>query len=271
MKKVIIMFILLPVIFSGSSAFAINFFDGAKAPDALYFITYSSFYHADTVTDSEGEKTRDKYGMRMAQEIFRLAWYNSGIVLSALAPFGGTYTESADKGSFGAGDISLGGGCFLPVDFIDILPMFFVKFPTGEYNRDSSVNLGSNQYDFKPMLFIHKTAGIFTVDFVAKYYIRLENKATKVKPGNELYTALAAGINFYSAMRTGPSVSWTKGQNRETDGHEITGSAKNLVSCGFDFYWRMAGAGFTLTSLWDVYSVNTVKGFFVQLKTVHRI
>jgi hypothetical protein len=43
-----------------------------------------------------------------------------------------------NQSSSGLGDINLGAGYFLPIKQIDILPMIFVEFPTGEYNSSQS-------------------------------------------------------------------------------------------------------------------------------------
>jgi hypothetical protein len=56
--------------------------------------------------------------------------------------------------------------------------MLFIKFPMGEYNTDKIVNIASNQYDIRPIIFFYKGLGKFSIDAVAKYFIRLKKSAT---------------------------------------------------------------------------------------------
>lgn len=253
-----------------SMAQAVNIYDGVRAPEGVYLLTYSSLYHADDVRDSGGDLARDGYGYTGVQEIFRGAWYYRGLVLSVLVPVGGVYVDSAGTGSFGLGDITAGAGFFIPVSFADILPMLFVKFPSGEYDSSRAVNYGSGQYDIRPMVFIHKAAGGFTADIAAKYYHRLENQDTGVKPGDEIHIQGVAAYNLFGTFRAGPSVSWMRGRNREVDGEEQGDTAGEILSVGGDFYVRAGCLGITFTWLNDVYSRNRTDGNFYQIKTVLR-
>ncbi|HON79961.1 MAG TPA: transporter [Spirochaetota bacterium] len=251
-----------------SMGYGVNIYDGVRAPDGMYLLTYSSVYHADDVRDSSGDLARDGYGYYSVQEIFRGAWYYRGVVVSALVPVGGVYVDSAGRGSFGAGDITAGAGFFLPVSCVDILPMLFVKFPSGEYDSSETVNYGSGQYDIRPMVFIHKAARGFTVDAVAKYYRRLENHDTGVKPGDEIHLQAVAAYNLFGTFRAGPSVSWMRGRNREIDGEAQGNTAGEMLSLGGDFYVRAGCIGITFTWLNDLYARNRTDGNYYQIKTV---
>ena len=137
-------------------ALAVNFYDGAHA-QGTYFLTYSSVYIADETTDKNGNTGNRDYGYFNAQELLRLCYYSSDFVATALVPVGYTDIHSMNQNSSGLGDINLGAGYFLPFKQIDILPMIFVEFPTGEYNASKAANIGSNQYDIKPMIFLYKS------------------------------------------------------------------------------------------------------------------
>src|SRR5665647_1326121 len=134
-----------------NTAFAVNFYDGARAPQGLYFLTYTSAYLADETTDSKGDIAKRDYGLTKINELVRFCYYSPNFVATALLPVGYMDVSSLKQDSFGMGDMNLGACYFLPVTQIDILPMLFVKFPTGEYNSSKSVNIGSNQYDITPM------------------------------------------------------------------------------------------------------------------------
>ncbi|HQO02201.1 MAG TPA: transporter [Spirochaetota bacterium] len=251
-----------------SAAHGVNIYDGIRAPEGLYLLTYSSMYHAEDVRDSNGDISRDGYGYYSLQEIFRAAWYHRGFVFSALVPVGGVYVDSAGRGSFGLGDITAGAGFFLPVACVDILPMVFVKFPSGEYDSSETVNYGSGQYDIRPMVFIFKSAGGFTFDGVVKYYRRFNNSDTGVKPGDEIHLQGVVAYNLTGTFRAGPSVSLMRGRNREVDGEEQGNTAVEMLSVGGDFYVRAGCVGITFTWLNDIHSRNMTDGNYYQIKTV---
>ncbi|MGE5308034.1 MAG: transporter [Deltaproteobacteria bacterium] len=223
---------------------AVDFYDGARAPEGLYFLTYSSLYSAG-----------NKY--RKFEETFRLSWYDKDWVLTGLFPFG--KVKSCGRSSSGTGDSIAGAGHFLPVRTIDILPMLFVKFPTGEYTAGKPVNYGTNQYDVRPAVFLYKSLGRFSVDAAAKYYVRERNPATKKKPGDELYLQGLLGWQLTRECKAGPAVNWMESDN-----------GRESLSLGGDIYLRLPFAAVTLTWLHDARTRNTIKGDFVQVKTCTR-
>ena len=259
------LFVLLPRI-----SFAVNFYDGSRAGQGLYFLTYTYAYFADETTDKSGKAVSKDFGLFSAQEILRLCYYSPEFVATVVVPFGYTKISSLDQDSYGLGDISLGGGYFLPIKQVDILPMLFVKFPTGEYSSSKAVNVGSNQYDIAPMVFIHKTMGKFSIDAAVKYYFRLENKATDTLPGDELRLEGLLGYNITDKFKLGPSVIWMISKDKEQNGSTVSGSAREKLSAGVDLYYRFSWLSVTLTYLYDVYAENSPQGHFLQLKTVYR-
>lgn len=105
---------------------------------------------------AKAKKCRDNYDLAKVEELLRWSYYTGDFVASALVPVAHMSVGSLDQESSGLGDIILGAGYFLPCKQADILPMVFVKFPTGEYRADKAVNIGSNQYDVRPMIFLYK-------------------------------------------------------------------------------------------------------------------
>lgn len=247
---------------------AVNFYDGVRAPDGLYLLNYFSWYRADELVDNNGERVSGNYGYTKTEGIFRLAYYHSGLVVTALLPVGGVYVNSVGDGSFGIGDITAGAGFFLPIGCLDVLPMLFVKFPSGEFDADSAVNYGSGQYDLRPLVYVHKSVSLLTVDCAAKYHYRFENRDTGVRLGNEMHLQAVAGWLFFDAVRFGPSVSWMKAFNRELDGEEVSGTGRRVFSAGADLSFRAQSAGVTLTWLADAFARNSTRGNYIQVKTV---
>ncbi|MFH1397681.1 MAG: transporter [Candidatus Omnitrophota bacterium] len=262
-------FFLLFVIYP-AQGFAVNFYDGARAPQGLYFLTYTSFYYADEATDSKAKTSKTDYEYAKFEELLRLCYYTPDLVLTAFLPAGYVHSGYYDVSSGGIGDINLGAGHFLPVKQADILPMLFIKLPTGEYDSGKRVNYGTNQYDIKPCLFLYKAIGKFSIDAAAKYYFKTENPGTKVTPGDELYLQLLCGWKISKACKAGPSFNWMKSENQKTDGAETRRSRKESFSLGGDLYLRLPIFSLTLTYLRDIRTKNTTKGDFFQIKTVRK-
>ncbi len=249
-------------------AWAVNFYDGARA-QGTYFLTYTSVYTADEMTDKNGNAAVKDFGYFNAQELLRLCYYSSDFVATALVPVGYTDIHSMSQNSSGLGDINLGAGYFLPFKQIDILPMLFVEFPTGEYNASKAANIGSNQYDIKPMIFLYKSFGDFSIDAAVKYYFRLKNETTNVLPGDELYVQCLLGYNLTDKFKLGPSINWMISKDKEQNGVTVSGSARETLSMGADVYYRFSWLSVTFTYLYDVYTENLPKGHFFQIKTVY--
>lgn len=268
--SMIITTVLISMNMTATVAFAVNFYDGARAPKGLYFLTYSSVYVADELTDAKGNTSKNTYGLFKAEELLRFCYYSPDFVATALVPGGYTNIRSLNKDSLGLGDANLGAGHFLPFKQIDILPMLFVKFPTGEYDSSKSVNMGSNQYDIRPMVFIYKTLGDFSIDAVAKYFFRLKNNSTDVTPGDEIHLQCLLGYNLTDKLKLGPSVNWMISRDKEQKGVRISDSARETLSLGADIYYRFTKVSISATYLYDMYAENTPRGHFFQIKTVYR-
>lgn len=267
---IIVTSVIISINLTSNVAFAVNFYDGARAPQGLYFLTYSSAYVADELTDAKGNTSKNTYGLFKAEELLRFCYYSPNFVATALVPGGYTNIRSLNKDSLGLGDANLGAGHFLPFKQIDILPMLFVKFPTGEYDSSKSVNMGSNQYDIRPMVFIYKALGDFSLDAVAKYFFRLKNNSTDVTPGDEIHLQCLLGYNLTDKLKLGPSVNWMISRDKEQKGVRISDSARETLSLGADIYYRFTKVSVSATYLYDMHAENTPRGHFFQIKTVYR-
>jgi hypothetical protein len=191
-------------------------------------------------------------------------------VLIAFLPIGHLQSGFYDISSQGIGDVNLGAGYFLPVKQLDILPMLFVKFPTGEYDSKKSVNYGTNQYDIKPVIFLYKALGRFSIDAAVKYHFRTKNPSTNISPGNEVYLQCLLGWKLTDYCKVGPSLNWMKSGSQENNGVKVNQSKRESLSAGADIYLRFPILSVTLTYLKDIHSENSTKGNFFQIKTCYK-
>lgn len=264
MKKITILLIFL---LTPASSFAVNFYDGARAPKGMYFLTYSSYYYADTTTDADGGTAKRDYRYGKFEETLRLCYYTPDLVLTALVPAGNVHSGYYGQSSGGIGDMKAGAGYFLPWRGADILPMIFVKFPTGEYASDKAVNYGSNQYDIQNVVFLYKQLGKASVDAAGKYFFRRENRATGISPGDEIHLQGLLGWQFSRQFKAGLSANWMRSTCQENHGARTPGTARETFSAGAEMYLRLPGVGVTFTYLRDLYAENSAKGDFFQIKT----
>lgn len=262
---VLLISLLLP-----APCFAVNFYDGARAPKGTYFLTYSSYYYADAATDADGGTAKRDYRYGKAEETFRLCYYTPDLVLTALVPAGNVHSGYYRQSSAGIGDIKAGGGYFLPYRGADILPMIFVKFPTGEYSPDKTINYGSHQYDIQNVVFLYKQMGKASVDAAGKYFFRRENHATGISPGDEIHLQGLLGWQFSRGFKAGISANWMRSACQKNDGAKTPGTARETFSAGIETYVRLPGASVTFTYLHDLYAENSAKGDFFQIKTCSR-
>ncbi len=265
-KNIIVIFLF---IFSWKSSYAVNFYDGIHAPDNLYILTYSGYYQSNELTDNKSNSAIDNYGYDQFYELVRIAWYYSSFVITGLISVGGEYVSSVPEGSFGLGDAQPGVGYFLPVKFIDIFPMVFVKFPTGEYEKDKSVNFGSNQIDLKPMIFFNKRIKNFMFDGVVKYYHRFKDTENNIEIADELYIESVIGYRIRKII-FGPSMKWKRNIKKKITGETVEGKNVQKYSLGCDFLFPLNQSNVTFTYLNDIYAENTLKGHFFQLKVVYK-
>ena len=255
---------------AAGQAGAVDFYDGVRAARGLYFLPYTTFYWADTLTGPSGHAVPGEQGYFRAEELIRFAYYSPKIVLNCLLPVGYVRVKELDDSSGGLGDLWLGAGTFFPVSAVDLLMMVSAKFPTGAYDASSSVNFGSNQVDLGPAFFLYKQFGRFSLDAAVKYYFRLENPATETDPGDELQVQALVGCEIAPGMRAGPGINWTRGGEKKVDGATVPGSGLQVVSAGGEFYFKIPPLSVTISYLADLYAENAFRGHLIRLKLCYR-
>jgi len=252
------------------SGYCVNYGDGARCPKGLYLAVYPSWYKADKTTDENGHAAKKHYGMDKYSLSIKPVYYGDDFVVLASIPIGKTGVGYYNDSDAGIGDILLGAGYFLPVKNINILPLFSVKFPTGHFNRNSSVNFGDGQYDFRSEVFINKPFGRFCLDLAFRYWHRFKNSASNFKPGNEFYAEGVATYRLIKKFRLGPSVIFCRGADPELDEVTVANSDIKRVSVGAEFVCGLSEhVQLILDVLPDVYAENTTKGLLVKGRVVY--
>ncbi len=251
------------------TARAVNFYDGVRAPQGLYLLSYTSLYAADEKTGKDGKVAVKDLGFKRYQELVRLSYYQGNWCAHLMVPAAWQEVGAAKKDDLGFGDINLGFGYFVPIRSVDLLPILFVKGPTGSYDKSNPASIGENQWDLKPTLFLHKTLGPWTVDLAAKYFYRSTNKETKVAPMNEFYAEGLFGYEFWQFMKLGLSLNYKNGDGQKWFDEDTNGArAKEAFSVGSDVYFRFKPVKLSFTYLYDAYTANTTQGQYFQIKTV---
>jgi hypothetical protein len=258
------------LLLAASSAYAVDVYDGIRAPRGLYFLSYSTYYCADVFTGPSGRSDISDFGYQNASQILRLCWYSPDYVLTALVPISQVSSDYLDSSDAGSGDILVAAGKFLPVRNVDLLAFLTAKIPTGSFDESEPINVGSGQWDFRPSLFVHKEVEPYTFDGVVKYTFRRENPDTNVKPGDEFRVELLT-IRQLGPVKIGPSASWLIGRDNEQDGKCVEDSAKQMVSLGVEAYFRVCGWSVTLNYMSDVYSENATLGHFFKVKLCRKL
>ncbi|MCX7926948.1 MAG: transporter [Candidatus Omnitrophica bacterium] len=269
-KLVVLIFLFAIIVSNFSLVWAVNFYDGVRAGKGLYFLTYTSYYYADKRTDANADTLYSDYDYKKIEQIFRICYYTTDAMFTIVLPITKVTCGFFDQKASAVGDIIIGAGRFLPTKKIDILPSIFVKLPTGEYESAKAINVGTNQYDIRPTIFIYKGLGRFSIDASFRYFIRLENQSTGIRPGNEWHLQGLLGFAITERLKVGPSLNWMISEPQKKESKNIANTKRESVSAGFDIYFRIPPIGITVTWLSDVYAKNLTKGDFFQIKTCYK-
>ncbi len=248
-----------------SSSHCVNYCDGARAPEGFYLATYPVWYTADSLTNDDGGTATNEFGANEYDVLIRPIWYIRDFVFHVIVPLGNISVHYFDDNDGGIGDIVAGGGYFLPVKEINILPVLNMKFPTGHFNSASEVNYGDGQFDLMPELYINKSVGRCSVDIALKYWHRFRNENNSFTPGNQFYAECVSTYEVIKGFRVGPNISFCKGGNPELEGVELPDNDITRLSVGAEFVFIITPkVHFLLDAIPDVYAENTAKGMLVM-------
>lgn len=243
---------------------AINYAAGAKLPDGLVLNLYPYYYHAETRTDRNGHTATNDLGLHRYGMAIGASYYTGNWVFNTIIPVGNLELTSRRSESGGIGDIQLRAGHFLPIDAVTILPLLFIKTPSGNYERSRPANFGDGQVDLAAELYVRKLTGPVSLDALFKYVVRFRNPYNDITPGNELITELLATLKLTENFWAGPALNITVGNDNKRNGKILADSGLTKIAAGGELYYRgFSKAKLSLAAYQDVSTRNTTEGLML--------
>ena len=263
----------IPVVFvllyMAGPAEAINFAAGAKAPEGLIVNLYPYWFSADTRTNRDGKAVTNSLGLNKYGMLIGASYYTGDWLLNMVVPTGNLEVRSLKGESGGIGDIQLRTGYFLPVKSIAVLPVLFLKTPSGNFDKKQPVNFGDGQTDLAAELYLSTLIDRISIDALLKYSVRLRNPDSDVTPGNEFTTEWLTTWKFTDNFRAGPALNFTIGDDLKRGGKIIVDSGVMKLAVGGEVYYRgFPAAKLSLAAYQDVATRNTTEGTLVLSRIV---
>ena len=166
---IIMVSLIIPATMFGGESSAIlgteDFFAGALPPPGLHYINYLAYYSADEVMDGDGDKIPIDFEATAVAEVARGIYVSDITVLGAnlgwhvVVPLVYRKVEIKDVPPSMAVDesrASIGDIYFSPFllgwhsKLLHCVVGLDIIAPTGQYNEDYAVNIGSNHWTFEP-------------------------------------------------------------------------------------------------------------------------
>lgn len=254
MKKVLLTIVLvavlaIPVRIMGGESSSIlgaeGYFAGALPPPGFHFINYLMYYHAGELKDSNGDEVPIDFKADVAAEVARGIYISDIKILGAnlgwhvivpLVYMKMEITEAAlDESRASIGDID-----FAPfilgwhTDFFHFVAGLDIIAPTGQYDKNYTVNIGCNHWTFEPALaasFIHPSGVSASVKLM--YDIHTENNDTKLETGQQFHLDYNAAYMLVDNFRLGVCGYYLIGlQDDKLDGSKIPDSKEQVLAVG---------------------------------------
>jgi hypothetical protein len=280
MKKLTMTLCLGLTLFWASNACAVlvDPYDNFLAPDGFYGLLYGNFYQADEITDSHGDKAVDvdltaKVSLLRGLKYFHLG--KTAVALQVIVPFGEVKeTKLLNEKSSGLGDIIFGPGVFLYADQTSntYLSYWFYAFaPTGEWDKNQTINLGQNHWYFEHQLAFAKMQGNFVYDMNLNYYHHAEESDNNYQaPARfELEASLGYQLNEKIVLGLNGGGYWDL-DDGEVGGTTVTDSKMKRIQFGPTFAYTInekLSANFRWTH--DISAENDTKGDDVWLRLAY--
>ena len=253
MKKIIAImaFLLLAgtpaYLFAGESSSILGaegYFAGAMPPPGAHFINYLMYYHAGELKNPDGDKVPVSFTADVAAEVLRGIYISDIEILGAnlgwhlIVPF--AYMKLDITGMVDDSRASIGDIDFSPfllgwhTELFHVVAGLDIIAPTGQYNEDYDVNIGSNHWTFEPALaasMIHPSGISASVKLM--YDIHTENTDTDLQTGQQFHFDYNAGYMVVDNLRLGVCGYYLIGvEDDELDGTKISNSKEQVLAVG---------------------------------------
>jgi hypothetical protein len=228
-----------------------DYFVGALPPPGFHFINYLAYYYADEFRNSDGDKIPEDFKASIAADVLRGIYVSDIEVLGAnlgwhlVVPL--VYKDMEMKGVFDESRASLGDIYFSPFllgwhsDMLHWVVGLDIIAPTGQYNDDYSVNIGSNHWTFEPAVAVSLILpeGL-SVDLKLMYDFHTENTDYSgmygegdYRTGQQFHLDYNIGYAVLDNLRLGVCGYYLKGlQDDELDGDKIADTKEQVLAVG---------------------------------------
>lgn len=246
------------------NAHAINLGSAYRTPPGYGLTLYPMYYEADTKTDKDGNPAVSGLGLRKYGISVKNAYQLGDFQLSAFVPVTRVDVGKTNQHDVGLDDIQLVAGYFLPVEWASILPALALKLPTGSFDRNRAVNVGSGQTDLAVGVMLFRKIEPFTFDAGLKYNIRFRNPDNGFSPGNEFTAEGLVTLRLIDGLRIGPGLIYVIGEDNKKGGNTVADSGLMRLSAGGEIYYGSLEKVKTSLSVYkDLLTRNTYEGVMV--------
>ncbi|MDY6820707.1 MAG: transporter [Deferribacterota bacterium] len=233
--------------------------DGVAFP-GLLFEQYVEYYESDRLNDNDGDSIAGKNKLDSLGLVTHLAYitdykilggyYGAEVVIPLV--YLDIYQSSGPKGDeFGIGDIT-----FTPLliqwrdklfnrDYFHRLAISGI-FPSGDYDKNNNVNIGSHLYSFNPYYsFTYFITPKLTISSRIHYLLNSKNtkplnlyNAENIKPGRAIHFNYSSTYEILKNFRVGISGYYLKQlSDSEIDGKNQNNSREEVFSFGPALYY----------------------------------
>ena len=267
-KKLIFMLSLL----MAGQTHGVEPYDNIAGPDGSYLLLYPAYYTADKFADSTGDVVTDDLQLRSYSNVFRLSiarttdeskkkWLGT-----LLVPMADVQTKAGrDQG---LGDITLGSAYWVVTETRSWWVLAgFVDAPTGRYDSNKEVNVGSNAWKVRPTVGFAKQFDKFDLELTYRYNIYFRNESTDLKSGNESIFESYLGYFVRPNFMVGAHANLINGEDATINGVKIADSGVRKYQVGPSMNWvygKTSGATFVWLS--DTHTNNGPEGDLFMMR-----
>ncbi|MDP8235971.1 MAG: transporter [Candidatus Erginobacter occultus] len=270
-----------------------DYFVGALPPPGFHFINYLAYYYADEFRNSDGDKIPEDFKADVAAEVLRGIYVSDIEVLGAnlgwhvVVPlvYKDMKMRMGDFTIFDESRASLGDIYFSPFllgwhsDVLHWVVGLDIIAPTGQYNNDYAVNIGSNHWTFEPAVAVSLILpeGL-SVDLKLMYDFHTENTdyigmagVGDYRTGQQFHLDYNVGYAVLDNFRLGVGGYYLKGlQDDELDGNKIANTKEQVLAVGpTALYSFNPGLHLVAKVQFETEVENRPQGIFSWLKLIY--